>query len=396
VKPGKSVAIFGSTGSVGRNTLEVIRQHEGFEVAALSAAGNVALLAEQCVEFEPRYAVLADAARADELRERLRAAGLATEVLAGASELVRIASAPEIDIVMAAIVGAAGLESTLSAIRAGKKVLLANKEALVMAGELCMAEARSSGSLLIPVDSEHNAIFQCLPHCEKALGPTQTRHVRKMVLTCSGGPFLHLPAKRFDAVTPEQATRHPKWDMGAKISVDSATLMNKGLEVIEACHLFGMAADRVEVLIHPQSVVHSMVHFNDGSVLAQLGAPDMRIPIASALAWPGRIPSGAEQIDLAGEGPLEFLPPDLERFPCLGLGLAAARQKGLAPVALNAANEVAVQAFLEGRMEFSRIPRLIEKVCTTMPCGSPDSLAIILEADRLARTHARELLRQCR
>ena len=290
----KAVAILGSTGSIGRNTLDVMRGDPGLQVAALSANNNTALLAEQCREFEPTYAVMADAERAGELRERLRDSQVRTEVLAGAEELARIAGLPEIDAVMAAIVGAAGLESTLSAIRAGKKVLLANKESLVMAGDLCMETARSAGALLIPVDSEHNAIFQCLPYCDTALGSEQTRHVRKLVLTCSGGPFLRTPADQFDSITPEQACKHPKWDMGAKISVDSATLMNKGLEVIEACYLFDMAPERVEVLIHPQSIVHSMVHFEDGSVLAQLrhaGHADsdrLRLGLAGAHAVGGR------------------------------------------------------------------------------------------------------------
>ncbi len=388
----ETVAILGSTGSIGRNTLEVIRGNPDLRVAALSANNNTALLAEQCREFEPSHAVMADAERAGELRERLRGTQVETEVLAGAEELARIAGLAEIDTVMAAIVGAAGLESTLSAIRAGKKVLLANKESLVMAGDLCMDSARAAGALLIPVDSEHNAIFQCLPYCDTALGSEQTKHVRKLVLTCSGGPFLHTPADRFDSISPEQACKHPKWDMGAKISVDSATLMNKGLEVIEACYLFDMAPGRVEVLIHPQSIVHSMVHFEDGSVLAQLGSPDMRIPIACALAWPERMPSGADAIDLAAEEPLEFMHPDLKRFPCLGLGLEAARERGLRPAVVNAANEVAVAAFLAGELPFSRIARLIEAVSARIPCGEADSLAIILEVDGLARTYAKELI----
>ncbi len=388
----ETVAILGSTGSIGRNTLEVIRGNPDLRVAALSANNNTALLAEQCREFKPRYAVMADAERAGELRERLRGTQVETEVLAGAEELARIAGLAEIDTVMAAIVGAAGLESTLSAIRAGKKVLLANKESLVMAGDLCMESARTAGALLIPVDSEHNAIFQCLPYCDTALGSEQTKHVRKLVLTCSGGPFLHTPADRFDSISPEQACKHPKWDMGAKISVDSATLMNKGLEVIEACYLFDMAPGRVEVLIHPQSIVHSMVHFEDGSVLAQLGSPDMRIPIACALAWPERMPSGADAIDLAAEEPLEFMHPDLKRFPCLGLGLEAARERGLRPAVVNAANEVAVAAFLAGELPFSRIARLIEAVSARIPCGEADSLAIILEVDGLVRTYAKELI----
>ncbi len=388
----RAVAILGSTGSIGGNTLDVIRGNPELRVVAMSADTNAGLLAEQCREFEPGYAVMADPDRAGELRERLRSAGVNTEVLAGAGELARIAALPEVDTVMAAIVGAAGLESTLSAIQAGKKVLLANKESLVMAGDLCMRTARSAGALLIPVDSEHNAIFQCLPYCETALGNEQTRHVEKLVLTCSGGPFLRYPEGQFDSITPEQACSHPKWDMGAKISVDSATLMNKGLEVIEACYLFDMESDRVEVLVHPQSIVHSMVHFEDGSVLAQLGTPDMRIPIACALAWPERMPSGADAIDLAAGEPLEFMQPELERFPCLGLGLDAARQRGLRPAVVNAANEVAVHAFLGGKLPFSGIAGLIESVSARIPCGEADSLAIILEVDDLARTYAKELI----
>ncbi len=388
----RALAILGSTGSIGRNTLEVVRANPALRVLALSANRNVDLLARQCREFKPRYAVVSEAQCAGELRERLREARVGTTVLAGPAELVRVASLAEVDTVMAAIVGAAGLESTLSAIESGKKVLLANKESLVMAGELCMQSARASGALLIPVDSEHNAIFQCLPHCASALGAEQTRHVRKLVLTCSGGPFLHTPAECFDSITPDQARSHPKWSMGEKISVDSATLMNKGLEVIEACYLFNVDASRVDVLIHPQSIVHSMVSFEDGSVLAQLGTPDMRIPIAGALAWPERMPSGAAMVDLAAEQPLEFLAPDLERFPCLGLGLEAARRGGLLPAAVNAANEVAVRAFLAGKLPFSAIAKLIERVSARIPCGGADSLATILACDGLARTYANELI----
>ena len=388
----RAITILGSTGSIGCNTLQVISREPGMRVIALSAEKNAALLAEQCRQFQPRYAVMAGPGLSGELRERLKASATPTEVLAGAEELVRVAVLPEVDTVMAAIVGAAGLESTLGAIRAGKKVLLANKESVVMAGELCMQSARAAGALLIPIDSEHNAIFQCLPYCDAALGPDQTRHVQKLVLTCSGGPFLNTPVDKFAAITPQQACNHPKWDMGAKISVDSATLMNKGLEFIEACCLFEMEPERVEVLIHPQSIVHSMVHFEDGSVLAQLGAPDMRIPIACGLAWPERMASGAQTINLAAEEPLEFMRPDLERFPCLGLGLEAARERGLRPAVLNAANEVAVQGFLAGELPFSRIAGLIESVSARIPCGEADSLAIILEVDGLARTYAKELI----
>jgi len=261
-----------------------------------------------------------------------------------------------------------------------------------MAGDLCMAAARESGALLIPVDSEHNAIFQCLPACGSALGPEQTRHVAKLVLTCSGGPFLRAPAEAFAEITPEQAVAHPKWSMGAKISVDSATLMNKGLEVIEACCLFAMPPEKVEVIIHPQSIVHSMVYYEDGSVLAQLGEPDMRIPIAGALGWPERMPSGADLLKLSEEEPLAFLPPEFDRFPCRGLALAAARQRGLAPVALNAANEVAVAAFLAGNLPFTRIAALIEAVSVKMPNREADTLDIILETDALARVYAKELI----
>ena len=388
----KAVAILGSTGSIGRNTLDVIGRDPGMEVVALSAQSNVALLAKQCLAFKPRYAAIADPALAGELRGRLEANGAGSEVLAGPAALVEIASLAEADTIMAAIVGAAGLESTLAGIRAGKKVLLANKESLVMAGDLCMAAARESGALLIPVDSEHNAIFQCLPACGSALGPEQTRHVAKLVLTCSGGPFLRAPAEAFAEITPEQAVAHPKWSMGAKISVDSATLMNKGLEVIEACCLFAMPPEKVEVIIHPQSIVHSMVYYEDGSVLAQLGEPDMRIPIAGALGWPERMPSGADLLKLSEEEPLAFLPPDFDRFPCLSLALAAARQRGLAPVALNAANEVAVAAFLAGNLPFTRIAALIEAVSVKMPNREADTLDIILETDALARVYAKELI----
>ena len=388
----RAVAILGSTGSIGRSTLDVIRRDPAMQVTALGAGNDAAGLAGQCSEFRPRYAAIANPDRAGELRERLAANGADCEVLAGPEGLLQIACLPEADTVMAAIVGAAGLESTLGAIRAGKKVLLANKESLVMAGELCMAAARSASALLIPVDSEHNAIFQCLPACAHALGAAQMRHVAKLVLTCSGGPFLHTPAEAFADITPAQAVSHPKWRMGAKISVDSATLMNKGLEVIEACYLFSMAPERVEVVIHPQSIVHSMVYYQDGSVLAQLGAPDMRIPIAGALAWPERMASGAESLDLAAEEPLEFLAPDLERFPCLRLAMAAARERGLAPVALNASNEVAVAAFLAGELPFPRIAQINEAVSAKIPCGGADTLDIILEVDGIARAYAKELI----
>ncbi len=384
----RGISILGSTGTIGVSTLEVIRLHpEEMRVVALTAQCNDQRLFEQCGEFLPDLAVMADPAAAQRLGERIKAAGLPTRVLAGVENLEAAAAAPEAHCVMAAIVGAAGLLPTLAAARAGKQLLLANKESLVMAGRLLMDAVRASNGALIPIDSEHNAIFQCLP--AGASPGERPRGVRKVMLTASGGPFLRISADRLARITPEEACAHPKWAMGRKISVDSATLMNKGLELIEACWLFGMAVEDVEVVVHPQSIVHSLVEYLDGSVLAQLGNPDMRTPIAHALAWPQRRDSGVEPLDLVHIGRLDFEAPDLERFPCLAYAQAAARAGGTAPAILNAANEVAVQAFLERQLNFTAIPEIIEGVLETVETiENVDTLEVILRADADARRAA--------
>jgi 1-deoxy-D-xylulose-5-phosphate reductoisomerase len=391
--PGVSgVAILGSTGSVGENTLDVIARHpDRFRVVALGAQRNYEKLAAQCEKFSVPYAALADPRAAAELEKLLRARGVGTRVLAGPAALDEIASLPEVASVMAAIVGAAGLSSTLAAARAGKRLLLANKESLVMAGPLLMRTVRASGATLLPIDSEHNAVFQCLPRDTRCGEPPPG--VRRILLTASGGPFLDTPRARFEAVTPEQACAHPNWVMGRKISVDSATLMNKGLEFIEACLLFGVTPAQVEVLIHRESIVHSLVEYVDGSVLAQLGAPDMRTPIAHALAWPERVASGVQSLDLIRVGNLRFEAPDLQRFPALALAQEAARAGGSRPASLNAANEVAVSAFLEGGLNFARIPAVIESVMATTSVGEIRDLGDVMAADAEARERASSLIR---
>ena len=388
----RNITILGSTGSIGQSTLAVIKAHPEYHIYALTAHRNIELLLEQCREFAPRYAVVTDSQSEALFSKLLQRSGCKTELLCGEAALAEVASAAQVDAVMAAIVGAAGLQSTLAAVASGKRVLLANKESLVMSGELFMNAAAKSGAAIVPIDSEHNAIYQCLPSTGNGVSPTQKLYVRKIVLTASGGPFLNLPVEEFATITPKQACRHPKWRMGQKISVDSATMMNKGLEVIEACYLFALEPDQVEVLIHPQSIVHSMVYYLDGSVLAQMANPDMRIPIACGLAWPQRIESGARELDLATEQPLQFLPPDLQRFPCLRLGIEAARQQGTVPAVLNAANEVAVAAFLGKKINFTRIPLIIEAVMSKIPCEAASSLAIIRDIDAYARTVAKELI----
>ena len=383
----KRVAVLGSTGSIGVNTLDVIARHpDRYAVAALAAASSHERLLEQCRAHRPRVAVLEDAGAARALEAALRAEGLPTEVACGRAALAEVAGSADVDVVMAAIVGAAGLPSTLAAARAGKRVLLANKESLVVAGRLLLEAAVAGGAELVPIDSEHNAIFQCLPP-----GGTAGRAspgVRRVLLTASGGPFLRIPADRLAGVTPDQACAHPRWKMGRKISVDSATLMNKGLELIEACLLFGMEPARVEVVVHPQSIIHSMVEYVDGSILAQLGNPDMRTPIAHALGWPERIASGVESLDLVAAARLEFEAPDVARFPSLRLAREAAEAGGTAPAVLNAANEVAVAAFLAGDAGFNRIPEVIEDVLQHHDCAAATSLEAVLEADARARAEA--------
>jgi 1-deoxy-D-xylulose-5-phosphate reductoisomerase len=385
------VAVLGSTGSIGESTLDVLARHpEQFKVVALGAHRNVAKLAQQVMGWRPAYAALADEAAARDLAQRIAVSGVQTKVLGGAGALVDIAALPEAAIVMAGIVGSAGLASTFAAAQAGKRVLLANKESLVMAGPLLIAAVRASGATLLPVDSEHSAIFQCLPPNSRP--GTSAPGVRRILLTASGGPFRDWPHEALAAVTPEQACAHPNWVMGRKISVDSATLMNKGLELIEACLLFGLAPEQVEVVVHRQSIVHSLVEYIDGSVLAQLGSPDMRTPIAHALAWPQRIACGVDFLDLIRTSRLDFCAPDLNRFPSLALAQAAARAGGLMPAIVNAANEVVVQAFLERRVNFMDIPRVIEGVMATMSAATIDSLDDVLAADAEARRRAHETL----
>ncbi len=387
----KRLAILGSTGSIGANTLAVVDRHpDRFEVVALSADRQVERLFGQCQRYRPRYAAMADAAAAAQLRDKVRESGLSCEVLAGPAALEQIAAAPEVDAVMAAIVGSAGLRSTLAAARAGKQLLLANKEALVMAGGLLMDAVAASGATLLPIDSEHNAIFQALPRDFD--GSLPRAGVRKLWLTASGGPFLRTQRKLLDDVTPEQACAHPKWSMGRKISVDSATLMNKGLEVIEASFLFKATAAQIEVVIHPQSIVHSLVEYVDGSVLAQLGNPDMRTPIAHALAYPERIDPGVQPLDLCAIGSLQFEPPDLERFPCLRIAYRALEAGGNAPIVLNAANEIAVASFLAGRLAFARIAGIVEEVLARVTPGRVRTLEDVLAADAQARMEAAQLL----
>ena len=375
----KAITILGATGSIGLSTLDVIAQHPSrFKVFALTANHSVDKLLHQCLQFQPRYAVMADEASANQLAQQLRQHDCATEVLAGEQALADVAAHSDTDYVMAAIVGAAGLVPSLAAAKAGKRVMLANKEALVMSGKLFMDTIAQSGAELLPIDSEHNAVFQCLP-VDKCNG------VEKVLLTASGGPFRTWAAERLNTVTPEQAVAHPNWSMGQKISVDSATLMNKGLEVIEACWLFNVPASQVEVIVHPQSTIHSMVAYNDGSVLAQLGNPDMRTPIAYALGWPQRLPSGVKPLDLLSVARLDFEQPDMKRFPCLGLAYEAHERGGYATVALNAANEMAVQAFLERRISFQAIPQLVAEVMRAAKSGTAYDLNDILIQDGESR-----------
>ncbi len=389
----ETVTVLGATGSVGKSTLDVIsRNPDSYRVTALTANRNTQRLAEQCAYFDAELAVIADPALENELYRALKVLGANAAVMSGEAGLVTAAGLPEVNIVMAAIVGAAGLKSTLRAAETGKKILLANKESLVIAGEFLAHTARRNGARILPVDSEHNAIFQALP-ADFERGLEQTG-VERIILTASGGPFLDMPAEQLSQVTPAQACKHPNWDMGRKISVDSATLMNKGLEVIEARWLFNASPDQLEVLIHPQSIVHSMVAYRDGSVLAQLGTPDMRTPIAHALAWPQRIESGVERLNLAQESDLSFRQPDLERFPCLGLGFEAMRAGGSAPVVLNAVNEVAVKAFLEERITFNAISSLVGEVMQNLEVSVINDLEEVLMHDKLARTRAMELVKQ--
>jgi len=389
------VCLLGATGSIGESTLDVISRHDNYRVFALTANDNVARMRELCLKHEPEIAVMADSAAAADLALTLREQGCPSEVRSGPKALAEVASHERVCTVAAGIVGAAGLLPTLAAVEAGKKVLLANKEALVMAGDLFMSAVARSGAVVLPVDSEHNAIFQCLPENLALPGTGRTSTVRKVVLTASGGPFLNTALADLATVTPEQACRHPNWSMGQKISVDSATMMNKGLELIEACYLFGLPASAVEVVIHPQSIVHSMVEYVDGSVIAQMGTPDMRIPIAHGLAWPHRMNSGAAFLDLVREPDLHFRAPDLAQFPCLALGMRAARSGGDAAICLNAANEIAVQAYLQGGIGFTDIPVIIERTLLEVAdtaAGTMKNVDMVLRVDENARAFASEQL----
>ncbi|KRG85884.1 1-deoxy-D-xylulose-5-phosphate reductoisomerase [Stenotrophomonas acidaminiphila] len=379
----RRVAILGATGSIGSSALDVIARHPGQMRASVLAAGNnVDALIALCRSHRPEHAAIADPALYERLRDGLRDAGLATAAHAGAAAIDALAAGDACDTVVAAIVGAAGLSSTLAAARAGKRLLLANKESLVLAGELLTREAAAAGAEIIPIDSEHNAIFQCLRSRDASV---EGAGVRRILLTASGGPFRGRSRAELEAVTPAQAVAHPKWSMGPKISVDSATLMNKGLEVIEAHHLFGVPGARIDVLVHPQSLVHSLVEFIDGSTLAQLGLPDMRTTLAVGLGWPRRVESGVAGLDLLAQGRLDFEAPDLDAFPCLRLAWQAMEAGGSAPAILNAANEVAVSAFLQGRIGFLSIPALVEHALSTLPYMAADTLDALLAADARSR-----------
>ncbi|WP_137188996.1 1-deoxy-D-xylulose-5-phosphate reductoisomerase [Stenotrophomonas rhizophila] len=379
----RRVAVFGATGSIGASALDVIARHPNrYRASVLAAGRQVEALVALCVQHRPDHAVIADDTLFAALRDGLRDAGLPTQAHAGAAALDQLAASAECDTLVAAIVGAAGLSSTLAAATAGKRILLANKESLVLAGELLMRQAAAAGAEIIPIDSEHSAIFQCLRSRDASL---EGAGVRRILLTASGGPFRGRSRAELGQVTPAQAVAHPKWSMGPKISVDSATLMNKGLEVIEAHHLFGVPGERIEVLVHPQSLVHSLVEFVDGSTLAQMGLPDMRTTLAVGLGWPQRIESGVGGLDLLTQGRLDFEAPDNDAFPCLGLAWQAMAAGGTAPAILNAANEVAVSAFLQGKVAFLAIPALVANALSTLSVESADTLAVLLAADQRAR-----------
>jgi len=389
----KHVTILGSTGSIGVNTLDVIRAHpDRFKVAALTAGKQIDRLAQQCAEFKPAIAVVADADGAARLKQILLDQKINTQVLYGPQALVSAVTDSGCDTVMAAIVGAAGLVPTLAAAKAGKRVLLANKEALVMSGNLFMQAMKQGGGELLPIDSEHNAIFQCLPP-QFSKTPNPSLGVEELWLTASGGPFRNTPLEQLGGITPDQACAHPNWVMGRKISVDSATMMNKGLEVIEAFWLFGLPLEKIKVLIHPQSVVHSMVRYRDGSVIAQLGQPDMRTPIAYGLAWPERIEAGVAQLNLTQLAALSFTEPDLAHFPCLSLAFAAAQAGGTAPTVLNAANEIAVAAFLNEGMPYLDISSVVDKTLNAISISGADSIEYILDIDIQARKVARDFIK---
>ena len=387
------ITILGSTGSIGISTLDVVARHaDKYRIIALTANTQVDRLYEQCLSFSPDYAVMVNEDAASQLQRKLAAVDCKTEVLSGLEGLIAVSSHQAVDAVMAAIVGAAGLQPTLAAAQAGKRVLLANKEALVMSGTLFMDAIKQNQAELLPIDSEHNAIFQCMPTNYNS--GLQQVGVERILLTGSGGPFRTTPLEQLANVTPEQACAHPNWDMGRKISVDSATMMNKGLELIEACWLFNTTPDTVQIVVHPQSVIHSMVEYVDGSVLAQMGQPDMRTPIAYAMAWPERMDSGVSRLDLFEIAQLDFEKPDVSRFPCLRLADEAMRQGGTAPAILNADNEIAVQAFLDKRLKFTGIAELVEHVLTRTTSHDASQLETILEDDVRARQQAEEYVQQ--
>jgi 1-deoxy-D-xylulose-5-phosphate reductoisomerase len=394
----RHICVLGSTGSIGVSTLDVIRAHPDlFKVESLTAHSNIELLGKQCAEFKPQMVVLGSADAANRLNDQLKTMGLTITVEHGAKALVTASTMTSVDTVMAAIVGAAGLLPTIEAAKLGKRILLANKEALVMAGDLFMAAVASGGAELLPIDSEHNAIYQCLPDANTSNGGSRGKYtslgIKEVLLTASGGPFRNHSLDQLKEVTPDQACAHPNWVMGRKISVDSATMMNKGLEVIEAHHLFGLSSEQIKVLIHPQSVVHSMVRYIDGSVIAQLGQPDMRTPIAYGLAWPLRIDVGVQELDFTTAHDLSFEPVDLNRFPCLSLSYQALATGDMRTSILNAANEVAVDSFLKGQIRFTQIAELVERVLNQTQISVAMSLDGILEADRVARQHAQTMVK---
>ena len=388
----KGICILGSTGSIGVSTLNVVARHPNlYQVIALTANTNIADLFQQCLDHRPQYVVVVDTQKAEEFKRLIASSEVSSiEVLTGTAGLEKVSVLTAVDSVMAAIVGAAGLLPTLAAAKAGKTVLLANKEALVMSGDLFMEAVAESNAQLLPIDSEHNAIFQCMPAGYQAGDKAPV--ARRILLTASGGPFRTMPVEQLVDVTPAQAVAHPNWDMGQKISVDSATMMNKGLEMIEACLLFNMSSDKIQIVLHPQSIIHSMVDYVDGTVLAQMGNPDMRIPIAHALAMPERFESGAEPLNIFDVKRMDFEEPDLERFPCLRLAYQAIDAGGIMPTVLNAANEIAVAAFLQERIRFTDIAKVIERCMSLISEGRAENLDVVLDADRLAREHSEEII----
>ncbi len=390
----KGLCVLGATGSIGVSTLDVAARHpQLYNVIALTANSNIETLLQQCLLHRPKFAVVVDETKAAEFSDKIKASAVSSiTVLAGSEALEHVATLTEVDSVMAAIVGAAGLLPTLAAAKAGKTVLLANKEALVMSGDIFMQAVSDSGAHLLPIDSEHNAIFQCMPaNYETGVQPVEARRI---LLTASGGPFREMPIAQMAGVTPEQAVAHPNWDMGKKISVDSATMMNKGLEMIEACLLFNMSPDQIQVVIHPQSVIHSMVDYVDGTVLAQMGNPDMRIPIAHAMAWPERFDSGAKPLNIFDVRRMDFEEPNLERFPCLRLAYKAIHAGGTMPTVLNAANEIAVEAFLNRQIKFTDIPVIIEYCMDTHAVMPASTLEVILDNDQQTRIMATQFINE--